>query len=734
MKGKTFRFHLLAAIVGVFIALGLLYSTTVPLFEAPDEQWHFAYVQYVATGQGLPVQVLQHPAHLARQEGSQPPLYYVIAAAATSWVDSSDFPGMVWENPHYGYNVPGVVNDNKNLFIHTAREDFPYRGASLAIHLARLVSLLMGALGVVLTFLLTRETLPGLPILAPTAAALVAFVPQFLFVSSAVSNDSTIVAMSALSLWLIMRFVRHEGGVLEAIGVGAAAGLAALAKVSGLGLVVLGAVALVFSHRKNPSRLAICMIAMLSSFALVAGWWYARNWILYGELTGTEMMLHIFGARQTPLTPQQLAAQLAEVWETFWAGFGWGNIRLDPLLYDLLGIFLALGALGVALAIFRRRVRLVQSFSGALPIGILAMWASFVILEFFRWMLVTQAPHGRLLFPALPAMMPVLGIGLAQLAPSTLRGLPAAVLTLILLALAGLSPFLIISPAYAYPPELTEQEAEKMPRSVDINFGDRIRLLGMTVTPDRVRPGEAVRLELYWKSIAEMDRDYSIGIHVLDQSMNVIGSRDSYPGHGMLPTTLWRVGETIRDDYWVQTNGDVSLPNLARIEVDVYDRTNRTDLTPLDRERQPITPIIGRFRITQVASALAKPKNPTKYTFGNQIALEGYDLVSDRSVSLTLYWSRLAPVPADYTVFVHLLDAGGRILAQVDQQPVGGANPTSLWGEGEQVTDRYSLIAPAEAARLELGLYRADTGSRLEIEDAEHRTIGDHITLELPGR
>ncbi len=124
----------------LFVLLGMVYSVTTPLFEAPDEQWHFAFVQYVATQHELPVQTAGTPTHLARQEGSQPPLYYLLAAAATFWVDTSDYPGIVWENPHYGYNVPGVVNDNKNLFIHTSLESFPYHGAAsplLAVHCGR---------------------------------------------------------------------------------------------------------------------------------------------------------------------------------------------------------------------------------------------------------------------------------------------------------------------------------------------------------------------------------------------------------------------------------------------------------------------------------------------------------------------------------------------------------------------------------------------------------------------
>jgi 4-amino-4-deoxy-L-arabinose transferase-like glycosyltransferase len=724
----------LALIVGVYLALGLVYSTTIPVFEAPDEQWHFAYVQYVATGGGLPVQSLDHPAHLASQEGSQPPLYYLLAAGATFWINTYDFPAIIWENPHYGYNVPGIVNDNKNLFIHTSRENFPYQAATLAIHLARLVSLLLGALAVFFTYRLMLEIFPTLKFLALSAAALVAFVPQFLLVSSAVSNDSTIVAMSALSLWLIIRLLRGEPRLRDAAGIGAATGLAALAKVSGLGLVLLAIVVFVFVLRQNLRRMAICLIALLSVFVMVAGWWYLRNWLLYGEPTGTEMMLHIFGARQTPLTAPQVLVQLGEVWETFWIGFGWGNIRAQPAVYNLLLVLVLLSALGLVAGIIRRRHHPREIPVTLLPLGVLMIWAGMVLLEFLRWMMLTQAPHGRLLFPALPALMPFFGVGLTQLVPVRLRHLPAPSFATALFAFAAVSPSLILAPAYAFPPELSMGDVQSLARRVDINYDDKIKLLGFGLSPSQVQPGGAIQLDLYWQSLAAMDRDYSIGIHILGPNLHVVGARDSYPGHGLLPTTLWRVGEIIRDDYWVPIAMDAPSPSVAHIQIALYDRADRTDLTALDPDGESITPIVGRFKIASLNSPQVKAEYPTHYIFGKVISLTGYDLRSDSSLALTLHWVQAAPVSVDYTVFIHALDADGKIVAQRDQQPMEGANPTSLWGAGEQVIDSYSLDVPSTAAQIELGLYRADTGVRLKVVDGDGHSLGDHVMLPLPKR
>ena len=746
----------IVGLVACFIVLGIWYSATTPLFETPDEQWHFAFVQHVATGRGLPVQSEQ-PTHLARQEGSQPPLYYWLAAMATFWIDTSDFPAIVWENPHYGYNVPGVVNDNKNLFIHTALESFPYRGAVLAIHIARLVSVAMGALAVLFTYLLALEIFPDRKFLAVCAGAVVAFVPQFVFISGAVSNDSTIVAMAALSLWVMARLVAsHRSQVTGPksqvtgrqsqvssrydIALGVTAGLAALAKVSGAGVALLAAFALIYASRDDWRRLVRNLLLFGATIALLAGWWYVRNWILYGELTGTEMMTRIFFARQTPLTLEQLLVQLSEVWETFWVGFGWGNIRAHPVVYTIIEIFVLASVIGLLkFLIFDFRLTIVRTpVNEQSKILLLALWIGAIFIALLRWLMVTQAPHGRLFFPALPALAIMIVYELDQIrvfrftfhvSCSTLHALPVA-FVLFLLTLTVLAPLAIIQPAYAFPPTLSANDVPDTIRRVDINYGDKITLLGYELSSRRVLPGEALTLTLYWQSLAAMEVDYSIGIRLLDASGQVVGARDSYPGHGMLPTRLWASGRIIRDTYWLPIADDAPAPETAQIRVALYTREDKRDLPAFDPNGSAITPFVGRIQIASPNSLPAPhAQNRTDYVFGKRIALIGYDVQLGAPTQLTLYWKRVAPVDLDYTVFVHVLDASGKIVAQKDQMPANGSNPTSLWDDGDVILDRYAIDLAHGAYRIEIGLYRAETGDRLQVADAKGNTMGDHIWL-----
>ncbi len=725
----TLRTHReIVLVLLAFIALGALYSVTTPLFEAPDEQWHFAFVQNVATGHGLPVQVPGQMAHLARQEGSQPPLYYLLAAGLTFWINTADFPGIVWENPHYGYDVPGVVNDNKNLFVHTSLESFPYRGAVLAIHLARGLSILMGALAVFFTYLLTLEILPGRRFLAAAAGALVAFIPQFLFISSAVSNDSTIVALTALSLWMMVRLLGARFSSRDLILLGAATGFAALAKVSGAGLALLAALVLAHILRGDRKRLALSFCIFGATVFLVAGWWYLRNWVLYGELTGTEMMVRIFGARQTPLTGAQWVAQLNEVWETFWVGLGWGNIRANPIVYSLLGVLVGMCALGLLIGLARRRNR-----AGAMPgrmiaFGMLVAWIGFVSLEFIHWMNVTQAPHGRLFFPALPALGPLAVLGVTQWLPKAGQPVAARAVAVGFFGLGLAAPFAILQPAYTYPTVISEGLVPVSVQRVDITYGNQVRLLGYEISPTRVVPNQSITLTLYWQGLVQIDADYSIGIVLQGPQQQVIGSRNSYPGHGMLPTRLWQVGQVIRDTYWVPVAADAPAPTVAELQIALYTLGNRQGLAAVDPSGQVITPIIGRLKIAAAQPLEARPQHPVSYLLGKEITLLGYD----QGDALALYWKRIAPVTVDYTVFVHVLDSNGEIVKQQDRQPAAGENPTSLWEEGEVVLDKYPLkldSLPPGKYVIELGMYRAETNARLAVTDAVGREVGDHIEL-----
>jgi hypothetical protein len=115
-------------------------------------------------------------------------------------------------------------------------------------------------------------------------------------------------------------------------------------------------------------------------------------------------------------------------------------------------------------------------------------------------------------------------------------------------------------------------------------------------------------------------------------------------------------------------------------------------------------------------------QTPLGLRLGEGIEILGFDLGPDpvragAALDLILYWRSLAPVRTRYTVFVHVLDAQGRIVAQVDAPPAQGARPTTGWLPPEVITDRHVLqlpeALPAGSYVLTAGLYDPRTGARL---------------------
>ncbi|MGD8627425.1 MAG: glycosyltransferase family 39 protein [Anaerolineae bacterium] len=120
------------------------------------------------------------------------------------------------------------------------------------------------------------------------------------------------------------------------------------------------------------------------------------------------------------------------------------------------------------------------------------------------------------------------------------------------------------------------------------------------------------------------------------------------------------------------------------------------------------------------------------------VELAGYDLPAGPwepgdVVPLTVFWQARQAVGAEYQVFVHLLDGEGRLVAQNDGPPAGGARPTSGWAAGETVTDRRGLLLPAGLAagayQVRIGLYRPDSGERLMAWDGQGAALGDGVPL-----
>ena len=189
------------------LILGLAYSIAIPLGEAPDEADHHAYAAYIAHEHRLPEGAWM-------TQAKHPPLYHALAALVAGPIGMDA--GFLRANPDVGFTPDAAPN----FFIHTTLERWPWRDGPLAMHLARLISVLAGVGLVAATYALGLAIWPGWPAGALAAAAFVAFLPESLFVGGAMSNDMLAAFLATMALWAGLRSRRFWQAILTGILMG----------------------------------------------------------------------------------------------------------------------------------------------------------------------------------------------------------------------------------------------------------------------------------------------------------------------------------------------------------------------------------------------------------------------------------------------------------------------------------------------------------------------------------
>jgi hypothetical protein len=244
----------------VAFANGLAWSLITPPFEVPDENAHYAYVQQVAERGTLPRQIPVEGHLSAREDATLSTIgFFWITGKPEDPAPFSELQGQLLdriEAEHPSAKGTGdALTATNNPPLYYALQALPYKltpGGTVLSRLAvmRLLSVLMGAVTVLLVFLFLRELLPGRPWAWSVGALLAAFQPLFGFMSGGVNNDNLLYLASTGVLWALARAFRRgldeRGGLL----IGAFLGLGLVAKLTLLGFVPAVALALALLVRR----------------------------------------------------------------------------------------------------------------------------------------------------------------------------------------------------------------------------------------------------------------------------------------------------------------------------------------------------------------------------------------------------------------------------------------------------------------------------------------------------
>lgn len=401
----------LAAVIAIFVTLAIAVAVLTPPWEANDETDHVTNVQTVAAGR------LYRIGRASGIESHQAPLYYILLAG--------------WQRAFAIEPRAFAVTSTESSANGRFRHDTPTDGAD-----QRLVTLLRlpGVAFAVLTLLLTAATAwlvtrdPWTPVVA---AAVVAGVPKFVFLSGVVNNDTLGALAGALTTYaavhLVLRPPAGSRDRLIACGVvGACVGGAVLTKVTA-STIALPALVAAVAIAPAAGRAVLHVAAVSVGIALVAGQWLVFNLLTYGDPLAARATSDYLRAAIPDLFHARTVFERVfydvprGVWKSFWYVSGWNQFSWPDWAYFPFWAGLVttlvrwLQPVDPALAIPRRAVMVLVA---AVAAGVVSILAAGVM---------TSQEQARIGFIGLSALGVLVAVGLERWrAPLAVRfALPA---------------------------------------------------------------------------------------------------------------------------------------------------------------------------------------------------------------------------------------------------------------------------------------------------------------------
>lgn len=720
----------LPMVMVLFALVAGIYSVVVPPYEAPDEIWHMAFIHHLVTEREMPVSEPNTTA-LFRQQGTQSPGYYIAAALLTSWIDQSDFPARYAQtHPHAAIGQPERLY--RNYFLHDSSESFPWQGAILALHLTRFFSIGLGMVTLWSVYQ-TIRTITGDSDHAKRTAllgtALLAFIPQFVFISAMANNDNAINATAALLIWRLTVALkgaqtRQLPTLRDVAGIGLWVGLGVLSKASGLWLIVVALVVLgIVAYRAGAGWWWLRNAGLvLGITVLLSGWWFVHNYQLYGDPSASNIWFSNILLRNRPATWRTLVYSEWESLEhSFWGLFGWFNVAYPTWLYRGFQLveLLILSGLGIWLwRTIRRGAFQTTPFGPKAGTLLLVIWLLCLTISWAGFFRVAPAAQGRYFFPASATLALGMGIGLGAWRPTAhAPRLLAWGLAGGLFGLSLITPFWLIYPAYTPAPVLAELPATATP--LDLTFGDTMHLVGYEVTPTTLAPSTPIDLTLYWRALRPIEANYSISIKGFGQALrhDTVAEDNSYPDAGRRATSDWTTEGIIVDRWRIWMSGESVPPTLARLTVELF---LRDEATGAPGEPLPITmagmPVASPYYFGEVV-VRDEPRTipPADFTFR---PIEPALTLTDTTATLNFVWEVGNTLPQNYQMLVHLVeDPAQPPLATGDAPPVEGNFPTTYWQAGDRILQTATLTLPSDLPPgtylIYVGLYDLATGERV---------------------
>ncbi|MEW5989699.1 MAG: DUF2142 domain-containing protein, partial [Chloroflexota bacterium] len=478
-------------------------------------------------------------------------------------------------NPYVRLGDP-TSSHNLNAFVHGPAESWPWRSWVLAAHLLRLFSSVLGLGTLWLIGDSARRLWPDQPARVRLAVTLVAFLPQFIFIHSAISNDPLIIFLCTAALWQLLCLWQKTAGMRglgDYVLLGITIGLAALTKNQGLLLAFLaaGAVMAAAVRQRVWRQSLLALFCLGGTIILLAGWWWWRNWLLYGDYTATSQFIRLAGGDQH-YTLRHVLAESELLWLSLIGRFGWMNVAPPIWVYWLWNGLVLVAAVGggwqVASGRRRSPSKIQNPKSKIVPAGLwLALWVALVYGGLILFMLKTPAAQGRLLFPALLPLALATAFGLTAFRADWLNGTAAGVALFTALYVGAVT----LPRAYARPKLLPEAALPETATLLRVDVGQGLELVAAQMETTTAVPGDDVWLTLYWRAHRLPSRPPILEASLVGRELEGVGSVVGYHGRGHYPATLWPLETIVADRFSIHLREGMNVPVEARLYVHLLD-------------------------------------------------------------------------------------------------------------------------------------------------------------------
>jgi len=121
---------------------------------------------------------------------------------------------------------------------------------------------------------------------------------------------------------------------------------------------------------------------------------------------------------------------------------------------------------------------------------------------------------------------------------------------------------------------------------VNANLEDIVELQAFAADESHYRPGDTVKVTLYWMAMAPLNQDYKTFIHLTDAEVTRQPTQhDDDPGGNFTPTTRWMAGELVPDTHFLTLPGDLP-PGRYNLWADMYEYPSVRNLAVLSADAE----------------------------------------------------------------------------------------------------------------------------------------------------